>query len=532
MIGVDPQLATPSPGIPPGATRLRGFAPRLKPTSYLFGAAGFYCLVALTWSVAGREDLGNARASSLCAVVALAIALAAIIATTGTIENRGELFGWASLAAGVAFIASTEIARFSVIWTEKVMTWHPDAIAWLQAAGALGVMIGVFLVLGNVVAEHNRIASAIGLATFSATVAVPLVIVTRLLVSSDPAPWSTIAPLIAVAFSVAAVAVSFDTWRARHDESDLSSSGLTLFTVFIAVAIALQSLGSWDESPGLLALGRWVIPVAALGVMSAAIDRSRSRRSSNEIAKLAWPEWSAAAGRWPLFGSALLVAAAIVALSFRANIAADIAAVGSLCVLLLFGRQALTLQLELSRAERLAETAAELERIANIDMLTGLPNRSALTGRLAEEFERAFRYEQPMSLLFIDIDHFKRVNDSLGHGAGDSVLREVAESLRFTARGIDFVGRYGGEEFLIIAPGTWTADAMILAERLRNHVQRVTVSDRDGDARNITISIGIAGYPEHAADVSSLLERADEALYRAKAAGRNQSILFGSGDVE
>jgi diguanylate cyclase (GGDEF)-like protein len=223
-----------------------------------------------------------------------------------------------------------------------------------------------------------------------------------------------------------------------------------------------------------------------------------------------------------------LAVATIAALFSGHGIAADLAEITALIVLLQFGRIACNLRIERKRVRTLIDSTERLERLANVDMLTDLPNRAALEIRLDEEMERAARYGQPMSVCFVDIDHFKRVNDLYGHSAGDSVLRRIAGCLQLTARSIDFVGRYGGEEFVIIAPGTWSADALVLAERIRGQVGKLAVDAVSGEPIDLSVSIGIAGFPEHADTLDILMERADAALYQSKANGRNRVTLWGA----
>jgi diguanylate cyclase (GGDEF)-like protein len=174
---------------------------------------------------------------------------------------------------------------------------------------------------------------------------------------------------------------------------------------------------------------------------------------------------------------------------------------------------------ELRDLERLASTIRERARL---DSLTELPNRAALDDRLAEEVERSVRYRQPLSVLFLDIDHFKSINDARGHQVGDDVLRALADTLQATVRSPDFVARYGGEEFVVIAPGTWTVDAAVLGNRIRDAVARHVPQPLGSP---ITMSIGIAGVPEHGQDAASVLHVADLALYAAKAGGRDRIEL-------
>ena len=168
---------------------------------------------------------------------------------------------------------------------------------------------------------------------------------------------------------------------------------------------------------------------------------------------------------------------------------------------------------------------AELREMAATDMLTGLPNRRHFIGQLEQETARVHRDgEHSASVLMIDIDHFKGVNDSCGHVAGDQVLRRLATAMRQELRRIDTLGRIGGEEFAIILPGAALADAELFAERLRNKVAGTAVK-HGGQRLSITISIGVSEI--HAADNSAddVLGRADRALYCAKEGGRNRVVV-------
>lgn len=166
----------------------------------------------------------------------------------------------------------------------------------------------------------------------------------------------------------------------------------------------------------------------------------------------------------------------------------------------------------------------QLEAMASTDGLTGLYNRAIFDARIREELSRAQRYQQPISLMFLDIDHFKQVNDSYGHVAGDACLIAFAELLHNMTRKVDVVARYGGEEFVIILPHTNSANALTFAERLRKAVESDNTIHNDV-AIPWTVSIGLSSL-EHDWNlaVEAWLERADSALYQAKESGRNQMI--------
>lgn len=178
------------------------------------------------------------------------------------------------------------------------------------------------------------------------------------------------------------------------------------------------------------------------------------------------------------------------------------------------------------RAQALETTRADnrrLEALATTDPLTRILNRRALLDRLTSEMDRARRFDSSLCLLLLDVDHFKNINDTVGHLAGDRVLRQIAALLEDAARKVDVVARYGGEEFVAILPETSVEGATIFAERLR---ERIALHEFDlgaDDPAHLTVSIGIASFPSlRVASTEDLFARADEALYRAKSGGRNQ----------
>ena len=163
------------------------------------------------------------------------------------------------------------------------------------------------------------------------------------------------------------------------------------------------------------------------------------------------------------------------------------------------------------------------------DSLTGLHNRAFFESQMSVELERAIRLAQPLALLFVDIDHFKRINDGFGHDVGDLLLEHVARTIAGHLRRIDQVFRWGGEEFVVLLPGTGADEGFQAAERLRTVVERSPLTLADGKQIDSTVSVGVALAPEHAlGGERAFLRHADQALYAAKESGRNRTVVYGS----
>lgn len=190
------------------------------------------------------------------------------------------------------------------------------------------------------------------------------------------------------------------------------------------------------------------------------------------------------------------------------------------------------LQKELEERERqLSEANDQLLTMSRTDALTGLDNRRHLGERLHEMWELGQRLHEPLALVMCDIDHFKRVNDEHGHQAGDAVLQQFAAVLKSEAREIDRVGRYGGEEFMLILPGTVLDAAVTFADRLRAAVEAHVFTFGEGETLHRTMSCGVAAWPHpRIDDQEALIRAADEALYVAKETGRNRVVRFDSSE--
>jgi len=165
--------------------------------------------------------------------------------------------------------------------------------------------------------------------------------------------------------------------------------------------------------------------------------------------------------------------------------------------------------------------ADELKARARTDDLTALPNFRAFRERIDGELERADRYPERFGVLVLDLDRFKKYNDTYGHLAGNDALRRVAQTIRETVRAVDFPARYGGEEFAVIVPQVDPAALLVIAERIRTSIEALPAP---ADGARVTVSIGAALYPDDAPDRETLFKAADARLYQAKEAGRNRVV--------
>jgi diguanylate cyclase (GGDEF)-like protein len=175
-----------------------------------------------------------------------------------------------------------------------------------------------------------------------------------------------------------------------------------------------------------------------------------------------------------------------------------------------------------SMAQKLEQSQRDLKNLAILDGLTGVYNRREFNLQLKSELERSERYHHPCSLIMMDIDYFKKLNDTYGHQGGDEALRAVAALLKQEVRPTDRVARYGGEEFAIILPETSNERAMVVAERLRVAIALESIPISEDQIINVTVSVGVATFPTDTTSESQLISLADQALYTAKKCGRNR----------
>jgi len=189
-------------------------------------------------------------------------------------------------------------------------------------------------------------------------------------------------------------------------------------------------------------------------------------------------------------------------------------------------RLARTLANQVALAVGAVQAYHEARHLATTDALTGLPNARQLSARLIEEVSRAKRHNRPMTVTVFDSDHLKVVNDRFGHGEGNRLLVDLAGRIRTAVRPSDFVARFGGDEFVLIAPETGLDAGVAAAERVRSAISGSDFSVGEESVR-ITVSAGVAGLPEHPADPAELFRLADGALYEAKRRGRDQVFVAG-----
>jgi diguanylate cyclase (GGDEF)-like protein len=272
----------------------------------------------------------------------------------------------------------------------------------------------------------------------------------------------------------------------------LGGLGLAAPVLLIALLIAVPSaLNSWiDEGlrSVVAAIAAGVVGVSLTSVLVATWSRQRLRRIIKVAERLAQGD----------FGATLLVPES-----------------GG-------GSEA-----RLARAINVIATSmAATTDAATVDKLTGVSNRQTLLASLFSEVDRANRYGRPLSVAFVDIDHFKNVNDTYGHSVGDVVLRGVAQTLKANLRATDMVGRYGGEEFMLLLTETDVEEGAVLAEKLRILVARQSFNVEGNPTLSVTISIGIAGGMGKALQTDTLARDADAAMYSAKSLGRNQTYIF------
>ena len=277
----------------------------------------------------------------------------------------------------------------------------------------------------------------------------------------------------------------------------------------------------------LLRLVAWMAPLAAIA-MAAVLVASLSASPADASRTFLLVGTSMLAG----LGVMAVAASAVITQRF-ASLARTLESSTTVDQVAPLRERGLPIERRLARAFNAAALAfAQVEARATRDRLTGVANRETLMSALSVEVERANRYRQPLSVAFVDIDRFKGINDTHGHNSGDAVLRQIADLVGHHIRSSDFLGRYGGEEFMVILPGTEPEEAAEVAEKLRGVVMQTPLTITAGATLRATISIGVAGDAGGELRLERLVADADAAMYAAKSLGRNQTYVFRSVNEE
>jgi diguanylate cyclase (GGDEF)-like protein len=483
-----------------------------------------YLGVYVAWQLSGvgnREVIGDFAFLPLTAVAALA----AWRAGKRSAARPGLRRGWRLIALALAFYGVGDAIQ---LYYEAVVEEFPTpslADPFFLAFYPL-FFAGILSFPWSGGATGNRRAQAI---LEAATIAVGGAAVIWYLVLGPTAyadAGSLLANLVGVAYpagDLILVGVIARLWfGARGSEGHrvlaLISAGVALYIVADVVYswMVLQSVyagGGWID-------GFWMFATAAFALAAASqpelADDDDQRRPAGEADRT-----SALAAVLPylavvtVFG---LLLGSQAGDSFFPGM--SLALTAALAAALLLLRQALA-QRDLAATHReLRKAHAKLAALATIDPLTGLSNHRALVDTMDRELDRARRHGRPCSLLFIDIDYFKTLNDSCGHAAGDKVLKELGGVMAGSLRSIDTLGRWGGEEFVVVLPEVAAKAALQTAERARATVAEHLFAVSNGT--HLTISVGVAAYPRDGEDRDELLEAADRAMYTAKRMGRNQ----------
>lgn len=388
------------------------------------------------------------------------------------------------MPAAMTAYSATEVAFLMVACQQAVL-----AVGWLAGAALM--------------VESRR--AALHWAGYAALSAVSLVL---FVISVHPA----IEPLRAAAnlcIVISLVALQRGVWAFFGLPRGWRWHGAVLLAACAVTVAGLDPrFGSW----------RVMLISGALSALcfSVAWDMQREARARMEL------RWGVVLAVPLLAGGLIFGLRAGRALVSPGTIVAEVTADSGLNVAAAFGYLVIALVFQLTLvALVVTRGVVELRRSSRYDALTGLLNRRAMQAALEEQVQRSRRLGEPFAVLMLDADHFKTINDVQGHAAGDRALQHLGTLLAAQMRDIDRVGRWGGEEFLVLLPGAALAQAREAAERLRERVQSLPLRWQD-QAVPLTLSAGASQWSEAGDELDALLARADAALYRAKAAGRNR----------
>lgn len=443
--------------------------------------------------------------------------LLVVIRTSGNVE--ATLFCGASLAASVAFLVAT---------LSRGLPWGGAAFfcagyGWMLAgtateAGVQGIRDGTVLLLtGSLLLASSSVRqSAAGwlvAITMGAAATSGWLLIAPDAFRANDQTW-VVAGLAAL-FGTAMVAVPAIQLLVARPFRGLPISGPSLLwcgagSSFILLALALTTNGA--QRP------LWFLPVLTISLMGlSGIVNTPLQVSKASILAGSFATWTALLATVVVAAAGLAVIMAIEESARSRGLAIVATAIMFAYVL---GLSTVSL-LRTSTIGSLERYAAVLLRQSRTDPLTGLANRRAIFDVLGIELQRSARFNHSLSIGLIDLDDFKTINDTWGHPVGDLVLQQVARRLENELRQIDIVGRYGGEEFLMLLPETGIEGAWIAADRVLRSIREMPTQTGHGP-KSITVSIGLASFPEHGRTESDLLAAADAALYAAKHAGKDR----------
>jgi len=475
----------------------------------------------MPWAVL-RPDVRNLIADSIHLLFPL-LALGWIAIGLSAIEDRRKRLSWLFIGSSVLVSGAYGLAGQLVIGS-----WWPEV---LLVTGFLLLWIGILLrpgqfpgdLLGKLVILLDVLISAGAAAAITVQLSFPSLILTPGLASLARLHGLLI-PLMAL---LTLVCINLLLLRStpRHD---------TIPHVLLVLGCGLQVVsGMWsaylllmgNRDVPLLCLSLWPIGLLCYG---AAAHWDASWPDQTDLLEQQIDPFPSITGM--LVSVALVLAALMPALYTLVNPLAPVqpgplifsfVLLAGLIVLLLI-RQVLTFIHNRRLYASLQYLYRRMAQNAATDPLTGLANHGCFMERLEQEIHRAQRYHHPLAVIFADLDHFKQVNDTYGHHAGDLALQKVSRTLEHSVRDIDLVARYGGEEFVVLLPETTLEHAALLAERLLFNVSQIQLPFLEKDRRRLTLSCGVAAFPETCATANGLLNGADQAMYRAKYEGRDQ----------
>lgn len=320
---------------------------------------------------------------------------------------------------------------------------------------------------------------------------------------------------------------------------------ITVVSLSVILAFMIARWGSYSERPWLHALPLWILAIGIILIVPLRPESLSSQVTAVAVATMAFylliPNLLTVATLASLF---LCVGFLVAAVEFAGITPAVTLRIGLLMIMAnLVGFSALLRLENLQRKQfallqeereqndhlvteiaRRKSLEAQLRQLAEKDALTGLNNRSHFMQRASALLKRTATEKIPFSLFMVDVDHFKKINDTLGHTHGDRVLKQIAESLAESLRPTDVIGRFGGEEFVVALPDTAANDAQHLAERLRENIATLALQDEMGEL-TLSITVGIAVAHGDETNLEALIKRADDMLYTGKRDGRNRVVL-------